>query len=165
MTSEDRVYKTLRLYIKSRSDIILHSGHPPSGKAYDLPLIPFKAGKLKRYHFDLIWQVGHTLIFQELKGAYGELQNDINKLREFKSLYPLEKIKTQMKRRVTKQDALLDVTAIALCVGCENAPTASIEPDFIVISVVDDLPVVSFGSDIEIAVREAILYALFGSPC
>jgi len=85
MTAEDRVAYALRTLYLSFPEVHIISFHPPSGKAYETPLIRFPILQnlgiaSKRRHLDFIVRCGRFLILQELKGDAASSSNDQVKL-------------------------------------------------------------------------------------
>jgi hypothetical protein len=85
MTVEDHVAYALRRYYLSFPNVEIISFHPPSGKAYETPLVRFPVLEnlgiaSKRRHLDFSIRCGRFLILQELKGDAASSFDDQIKL-------------------------------------------------------------------------------------
>ena len=85
MTAEDHVAYALRSFYLALPNVEIISFHPPSGKAYETPLVRFPVLKnsaiaSKRRHLDFIVRCGRFLILQELKGDAASTRDDQVKL-------------------------------------------------------------------------------------
>jgi hypothetical protein len=127
MTTEDHVAYALRkLYLSfPRVDII--SFHPPSGKAYETPLVRFPVIAnigiaARRRHLDFIVRCGRFLILQELKGDAASSHDDQVKLLALQREFGLPGIiKTIAKRIPTIQTApVIDRIILSLGFSVDN---------------------------------------------
>lgn len=128
MSIEDDVFRRLWALYVAESNVVIHSAHPPSGKAYHTAHIPFRrkdlgAGAGRRYHLDYIVQIGDVLLLQELKGRDSESSDDITKLETFMDEYPLDRLLPIMRRRVPNPEALDRVSLLIPSLGFEASTT------------------------------------------
>jgi hypothetical protein len=122
MTEEDFVaYALWEMYLSfPRVEII--SFHPPSGKAYDTPLVRFPnlknlGGASKRKHLDFIVRCGRFLILQELKGAAGSSKEDQAKLLALHDELGTSGIVRTIAKRVPAITKLPKIDRIVLSLG------------------------------------------------
>lgn len=123
MTQEEHVaYALLKLY-RSLLKVDVISFHPPSGKAYETPLVRFPVLKniaiaSKRRHLDFIVRCGRFLILQELKGDANSLVDDFVKLRALRDELGLNGILKTIAKRVPSIKNSPNIDRIILSVGC-----------------------------------------------
>lgn len=134
LSLEDITYdKIIRAVVRSEANLI--SAHPPSGKAYDTPLIriPAYGRNSGRYHIDLIFEFECILFLVELKGCSSESIKDIDKLRKILGDYSQDELVRLIQNRseqegVDWKSIFVTVPAIGVSIHDLDVP-----PDFVTI--------------------------------
>jgi|ERR1041385_1716001 hypothetical protein len=160
-TCEDNVGLRLKAALFQNPNTVVLSYHPPNGKAYETDLIRIpkrglrKSAVRDRYHIDLIFIVGDSLVLVELKCNLSESSDDINKLREIKDTYPLEDLKRLIAARLTtvSTDVLDNINDIVIALGVEII-NSEVPNDFVVFEAKEAGITVRCGNEISEATRD-----------
>ena len=123
MTLEEHVAYTLLEHYRTKPAVDVISFHPPSGKAYETPLVRFPilknsgSGASKRRHLDFIVRAGRYLILQELKGDAAGLSDDFLKLDALHQEYDLDRLMNTLAKRVPRVRTGPTIDRVLLSVG------------------------------------------------
>ena len=98
LTKEAIASAALYDYFSSFPNSVVHSWHPPDSKAYCTRLlyIPHDG---KRYHVDLIVQIGKTLYLIEVKDCLENSYDDVAKLRQITGSFSTGELVRQFQRQ------------------------------------------------------------------
>jgi hypothetical protein len=161
LTSEEAVFYRLLRFYESKSQVHIHSGHPPSGKTYIGALIRIpKRDKMgnatrDRYHVDYILQIGQVLVLQELKGSASESGGDVEKLRTLLNMYSLDEFRNLMAPRVHAPQVLSELRYVVPALGFEHSD-AVLPADFLCIRAGEHDVKVTIGKHVDKTVADII---------
>ncbi len=111
ITKESIASAALYDHFSSFPNSIVHSWHPPDSKAYFTRLLYTPQGG-KRYHVDLIVQIGRTLYLIEVKDCLANSYDDVAKLQQLTRSFSTQ----ELVRRFRQQGEEFPVIPCKTCI-------------------------------------------------
>jgi len=112
ITKESIASAALYDYFSSAPNSVVHSWHPPDSKAYFTRLLYIPQGG-KRYHVDLIVQIGRILYLIEVKDCLGNSYDDVAKLQQITHSFSTQ----ELVQRFQQQGEIFSVVPCKTCIA------------------------------------------------